>query len=133
MNRKNFLSFKISAFLTLFCLLIFAPLCAMEKGKAERITTDKIKTMLLEAKYAIDKMDFDAAEAVYRGILQKNSQSASAICGIAEVLYWRNQFKESEKYIRQCLSINPEFSKAYLLQSLIHRIRQENDKWREFG
>ena len=220
MNRKNHLAFKIYACLALLCLLFIAPLCAVEKGKAERITTfeelekaiaqaqariqtspkkveahfrlaqllrmegrfdeaelslqkalniesahsdsllalsrlywdtyqfekgaqvfekakalapDKIKTKLLEAKYAIDKMDFDAADDVYRGILQKNSQSASAICGIAEILYWRNQFKESEKCIRQCLSINPEFSKAYLLQSLIHRIRQENDKWRESG
>ncbi len=102
-------------------------------AKAKAIGTKKIETNLLQARFAIDRMDFAAAESVYRDLIQKNPKSAEAIYGLAEVFYWRNQFKESEELIKQCLELDPEFSKAYLLQSLIHRLRQENDKWKETG
>jgi len=91
------------------------------------------KVQLLEAGYAIDSMDFDKAKAIFQRLLEKNPESVQALCGIAEVLYWENKYEESEQFIRKCLSLDPEFSSAFLLQSRIHRLRQENEQWNELG
>ena len=91
------------------------------------------KVRLLEARYAIDRMDFVKAWAIYQSLLQDNPQSPEVVYGIAEVCYWQDRFEQAEEYIAECLSLDPEFSPAYQLQSKIHRLRQENDKWKELG
>ncbi|MBA7662045.1 Lipopolysaccharide assembly protein B [subsurface metagenome] len=91
------------------------------------------KVRLLEAQYAIDRMDFIKAWTIYQSLLQDNPQSPEAVYGIAEVCYWQDRFEQAEEYITKCLSLDPAFSPAYQLQSKIHRLRQENDKWNELG
>ena len=91
------------------------------------------KVRLLEAQYAIDRMDFVKAWTIYQSLLQDNPQSPEAVYGIAEVCYWQDKFEKAEEHIAKCLSLDPEFSPAYQLQSKIHRLRQENDKWKELG
>ena len=91
------------------------------------------KVRLLEAQYAIDRMDFVKAWTIYQSLLQDYPQSPEAVYGIAEIFYWENKFEQSEEYIAKCLSLDPEFSPAYQLQSKIYRLRQENDKWKELG
>ncbi len=124
------------------CLLSLADLhwrqYQFEKGeklleKAKALSPENTRAMLLQAKFDINRMDFDAAEAIYQDLLKKNAKSVEAVYGIAEVFYWKDQFEQSEEFIRQCLSLDPEFFKAYWLQSLIHRLRQENEEWKETG
>ncbi len=97
------------------------------------LAPENTKVQLLEARYAIDSMDFDKAKAIFQRLLEKNPESVQALYGIAEVLYWENKYEESEKFIQKCLALDPEFSAAFLLESRIHRLRQENEKWNELG
>ncbi|MCK4822189.1 tetratricopeptide repeat protein, partial [bacterium] len=138
-SLQNVLNIKpnhIDSLLTLS--RVYWGLYQFEKGeetfkKVKALDPENRKAQFLEATFAIDRMDFDAALSIYQSILEKKPESAEALCGIAEVFYWRDQFEKSEKYIKKCLSLNPEISRAYLIQSLIHRLRQENDEWKETG
>ena len=94
---------------------------------------DEPKMLLFEARIAIDRMDFRKAENLYRNILDKSSESTIALCGLAEISYWENSYEEAEDFIRLCLKSEPDNARAFLIQSKIHRIRQENDKWAELG
>jgi tetratricopeptide (TPR) repeat protein len=91
------------------------------------------KAKLLEAKFKIDSMDFEAAQKIYQNILKEKPTSVDALCGLAQVSYWLNEHEEAEEYAQKCMDLNPEFAQAYVIQSRIHRIRQENDKWNELG
>ncbi len=97
------------------------------------LAPENIKVQFLEARYAIDRMDFDKAKAIFQRLLEKDPESAPALYGLAEVFYWEDKYQESEKFIQKCLSLDPEFSSAFLLQSRIHRLRQENEQWNELG
>jgi tetratricopeptide (TPR) repeat protein len=102
-------------------------------AKAESLEPQNEDVRLLEAAYDLDRMDFDAAETVYQAIAAGNADSAPGFYGLAEVAYWQNRFDDSTRYIRRCLAVDQAFGKAYILQSLIHRIRQENDLWKAAG
>lgn len=58
--------------------------------KAKAVSPEKVGTKLLQARFAIDRMDFAAAESIYRDIIKKNPKSAEGVYGLAEVFYWRN-------------------------------------------
>jgi tetratricopeptide (TPR) repeat protein len=88
---------------------------------------------LLAARFKIDRMDFDMAMEIYLAVLSKFPGSVEAMCGIAEIYYWWNDYIDAEEYIQTCLRLDPGFAPAYVIQSKIHRIRQENDKWNEWG
>ncbi len=88
---------------------------------------------LLTARFKIDRMDFDGAETTYVLLWDENPSSAEALCGIAEIEYWKNEYENAETYVQKCLQVDPEFAPAYVIQSRIHRIRQENDKWNAWG
>lgn len=102
-------------------------------AKAQSLNPHNEDVRFLEAAYDLDRMDFDAAETVYQDIAAGNAASAPALYGLAEVAYWQNRLDDSALSIRRCLALDPEFGKAYILRSLIHRIRQENDLWKEAG
>ena len=91
------------------------------------------KAKLLEAKFKIDSMDFEAAQKVYQRILKEKPTSVDSLCGLAQISYWLNEYEEAEEYAQKCMDLNPEFAQAYVIQSRIHRIRQENDKWNKLG
>jgi tetratricopeptide (TPR) repeat protein len=101
--------------------------------KAMSATSDNVEIKLLEARFKIDRMDFEAARNIYQTILEDNVVSAEALCGLAEFFYWINRYEEAENSIRECLRLDPFFAQAYVVQSRIYRIRQENDKWNEWG
>jgi len=102
-------------------------------AKARSLDPQNEDVRLLEAAYDLDRMDFDAAESAYQDIVARNAHSASGLYGLAEVAYWQNRFDDSTLDIRRCLAADPEYGRAYVLLSLIHRIRQENDQWKEAG
>ncbi len=85
------------------------------------------------AQFKIDRMDFEGAMEIYLAVLKAYPESAEALCGIAEIYYWWNDYSDAEEYIKKCLEVDPGFAPAYIIQSRIHRIRQENDKWNEWG
>jgi tetratricopeptide (TPR) repeat protein len=101
--------------------------------RALRMAFDKAEVKLLEAKFGIDRMDFDTARDIYRNILEENEVSVEALCGFAELFYWLNRYEEAERFIQECLLLDPDFAQPYVIKSRIHRIRQENDKWNEWG
>jgi len=101
--------------------------------KALRLVSDKVEVKLLEARFKIDRMDFEAARDIYQNIMEKNGVSAEALCGLAEFFYWLNRYEEAERTIQECLHLDPYLAPAYVIQSRIHRIRQENYKWNEWG
>ena len=88
---------------------------------------------LLAATFELDRMDFDKAAAGFQAIVDGDPRSAAGLCGLAETAYWQNRFVESEESIRKCLAVDPGYGRAYLLQSLIHRSRQENEEWKAAG
>lgn len=102
-------------------------------ARAAELAPTSLAVHLIAARLMIDRMDFDGAMKVYLGILTDLPDSADALCGIAEVYYWWNDHLDAEEYIQKCLKANPEFAAAYVIQSRIHRIRQENDKWNQWG
>jgi tetratricopeptide (TPR) repeat protein len=104
-----------------------------ELAKAQALAPKAEDVLLLEASSDLDSMDFGAAAAIYKALAGQSPKSAAALCGLAEVAYWRNKLDESGTYIDQCLAADPGFGRAYLLKSLIHRIRQENDQWKAAG
>jgi tetratricopeptide (TPR) repeat protein len=101
--------------------------------RASRVASDSVDVKLLEARFKIDRMDFEAARNIYKNILEENLVPAEALCGLAELLYWINRYEDAEKFIQECLHLDPDFAQAYVIQSRIYRIRQENDKWNEWG
>ncbi len=104
-----------------------------ELAKAQALAPKAEDVLLLEASSDLDSMDFGAAAAIYKALAGQSPKSAAALCGLAEVAYWRNKLDESGTYIDQCLAADPGFGRAYLLKSLIYRIRQENDQWKAAG
>jgi tetratricopeptide (TPR) repeat protein len=104
-----------------------------ELDKARALAPESEDVRLLDASYALDRMDFGAAAGIYRAIVAKAPESAAGLCGLAEVAYFENRYDESTACIARCLAADPGFGRAYLLQSLIHRIRQENDQWKAAG
>jgi len=109
-----------------------------DKGEATLKTTLELapvneKAKLLEAKFKVDSMDFEAAQKIYQNILKEKPTSVDSLCGMAQISYWLNEYEEAEEFIQKCMDLDPEFAQAYVIQSRIHRIRQENDKWNELG
>ena len=104
-----------------------------ELARAKALAPNTGEVLLLEASSALDRMDFGAAAAIYTALAGQSPKSAAALCGLAEVAYWENRLDDSGTYIDQCLAADPGFGRAYLLRSLIHRIRQENDQWKADG
>jgi tetratricopeptide (TPR) repeat protein len=102
-------------------------------GKAKALAPEDENVRLLDAACALDRMDFGVAAKTYRDVLAKVPGSAAGLCGLAEVAYFENRFDEAAAYIARCLAADPGFGRAYFLQSLIHRIRQENDQWKASG
>ncbi|MDH5384467.1 MAG: tetratricopeptide repeat protein [Candidatus Aminicenantes bacterium] len=91
------------------------------------------KAKFLEAKFKVDSMDFESARKIYQNILKEKPTSVDALCGLAQISYWLNEYEEAEEFIQKCMDLYPEFTQAYVIQSRIHRIRQENDKWNKLG
>jgi tetratricopeptide (TPR) repeat protein len=104
---------------------------ALARAAALEPQAEEVRT--LGGAYALDRMDFDAATASFEAALEASPGSAAALCGLAEVAYGLNRYSEAEGYIKRCLAADPGFGRAYLIQSLIHRIRQENDQWKAAG
>jgi len=104
-----------------------------ELARAAALAPRAEEVRLREASYALDKMDFEKAAAIYKAVVAGSPRSAAGLCGLAEVAYWENKYDESLKYADQCLAADPGFSRAYVLESFIHRIRQENDQWKADG
>ncbi len=102
-------------------------------ARAAALEPQSEEVRLLLGAYALDRMDFDAAKASFESALTANPRSAAALCGLAEVAYGLSRYAEAEGCIKRCLEADPGFGRAYLLQSLIHRIRQENDQWKAAG
>ena len=88
---------------------------------------------VLAAELSLDRMDFPGASALYGTMLWLNPADPVALHGLASVAYWENKYHEAERLLRQCLMVDSAFSKAWLLKSLLHRIRQENDDWAACG
>jgi tetratricopeptide (TPR) repeat protein len=101
--------------------------------RALGVASDKVDVKLLEAKFKIDRMDFESAQNIYKNILEKNLVPAEALCGLAELFYWLNRYEDAERFIQECLHLDPDLAQAYVIQSRIHRTRQENEKWIEWG
>jgi tetratricopeptide (TPR) repeat protein len=101
--------------------------------KAVKLEPRSVGVYLLSARFKIDMMDFDRAERIYRAILDQRPDSAEALCGIAEIKYWKNEYTDAEDYVQKCLDADPGYAQAHVIQSRIHRIRQENDKWNAWG
>ena len=104
-----------------------------ELAKAMALAPQLEDVRLLEASFAIDRMDFAAAAAIYQDLVAHAPGSAAALCGLAEVAYWENRYDDSLSFIERCLAADPGFGRAFLFKSLIHRIRQENDQWKAAG
>lgn len=102
-------------------------------AKALSLAPQDPEVRLLAAGFDLVRMDFDKAAAGYRAVVDQDPRSAAGLCGLAEVAYWQNRVEDSQRFIGQCLAVDPEFGRAYLLDSLIHRTRQENDEWKEAG
>lgn len=104
---------------------------ALARAAAATPRADEVLT--LQGYYALDRMDFDRAAASFQSALEASPHSAAALCGLAEVAYGLNRYAEAEGFIKRCLEADPNFGRAHLFQSLIHRIRQENDQWKAAG
>jgi tetratricopeptide (TPR) repeat protein len=99
--------------------------------KAAVLAPGNASVLLLQAELAEKKMDFKTAEAIYRRILKKAPSSINALFGMAKTFFNLNRFDEAETYIQKCYDVAPDFGNAYLLHSAIHRMRQNNDGWKE--
>ncbi|HPW17060.1 MAG TPA: tetratricopeptide repeat protein [Candidatus Aminicenantes bacterium] len=87
----------------------------------------------LEADLAMDRMDFDKAAKIFSGLVSRSPGNPAGYAGLAEVAYWESRFDEAMKHADRCLAVDPAFSRAHFIKSLIHRIRQENDLWAAAG
>ena len=94
---------------------------------------DDSTVQVFVADLAIDRMDYPTASDVFRKALRKNQNDTWALCGLANVAYWGNRYDEADKYLRSCLGIDSTFARAWLLKSLLHRIKQENNEWAQCG
>lgn len=99
-------------------------------AKAVELAPEKISIKILQAKYALDKMDIDAARNIYVELLQNFPDSVEALYGMARVYYMLNQFDKSVSFIEKCYRANPQFSPPYYLRAEIHRFKQETNEWK---
>lgn len=88
---------------------------------------------VLAADIALERMDFASASALYNTMLNENPGNPLALHGLAAVAYWENKYEDADRLARQCLQVDSGFAKAWLLKSLLHRIRQEHSDWAACG
>ncbi len=100
--------------------------------RALRVAPDNVDAKLLEARFKIDRMDFAASRDIYKNIFEE-PVPAEAFCGLAELFYWLNRYEDAGKFVQECLQLDPNLAQAYVIQSRIYRIRQQNDEWNEWG
>jgi len=100
-------------------------------AEARRLDPDDPETRLLEARYDVLRMDYDAARRIYEDLSRRLPSSPSPLLGLAEILYEEQRLEESEATAKKALALNPQSSRAYSLLSQIHRFRQNNEGWKE--
>jgi len=88
---------------------------------------------VLAADIALERMDFTSASSLYGTMLNENPRNPLALHGLAAVAYWENRFDDADRLARECLKADSGFARAWLLMSLLHRIRQENLEWAACG
>lgn len=101
--------------------------------KAVALAPHDSAVRVLAAELSLDRMDFPAAASLYTTMLQENPAHPVALHGLAAVAYWDNRNDEAERLANDCLKADSAFAGAWLLKSLIHRIRQENNEWAACG
>ncbi len=99
--------------------------------RAVNLAPDEKSVSLLQARFAIDRMDYPTAESIYSNLLKTHPDSPETLIGLAEVLYELQNFEAAEALINQCLEINLNFAPAYSLASLIYRRNQATNEWKE--
>ncbi|MFQ5631507.1 MAG: tetratricopeptide repeat protein [bacterium] len=71
------------------------------------------------------------AEAAFKKAQSKNPRIVHAYFGLARIAFTRNNFKTSLHYLRQALSLNPQYGEAYGLLATIYRRMKLFDKSNE--
>jgi tetratricopeptide (TPR) repeat protein len=97
-------------------------------ARAKSIDPEKEETHLLDAHFAAGRTDLRTAENILRDVLGKNPKSTAALCGLASICNLENKYDATEKFIRQCLTEDPAFARAYLIQSMVQRNKQDYDR-----
>ncbi len=98
--------------------------------RLDSLTSRSAQARLLEGRYALDRMDFAAANTIYREILHADPGSAEARLGLAEIAFWEDRPAEAHELLEEALSIDPLLAVAHLLASRVHREAQSTDEWR---
>ncbi|MBN2430650.1 MAG: tetratricopeptide repeat protein [Acidobacteria bacterium] len=84
---------------------------------------------ILAARLAMDRMDFPQARAVLTDFPADHPQRATALAQLAEIAFTTYDYDRAAQRVEDCLAVDPANSRAYLIKSLLHRSRQENDGW----
>lgn len=101
--------------------------------KAVELAPRDSAVRMLAADIALERMDFSNASGLYGTMLNENPRNPLALYGLAAVAYWENRNADAERLALECLKADSGFAKAWLLMSLLHRIRQENSEWAACG
>lgn len=76
--------------------------------QALKLTPETPADTLLAAEIADDAGQYEAAEAAYRRVLEKDPKSAPATAGLAHLLIARKQYPEAETMLRTALEQSPD-------------------------
>lgn len=100
-------------------------------AKVSALSFDGPDFRIWEIKLARIKMDYGRAEALCHMLLEDHPESAEAFYEFALIAWDLKRFDEYERHMDRCLELNPDLARAHLVQSLVHRMRQEQDAWKK--
>lgn len=100
-------------------------------SKAAALSPENVPVRLLQAEITEKKMDFQKADAIYRDLLEKNPGFVKALFGTAKIAYHQGRIEECEALLQKCYNMDPKFAPPYLLHSMIHRMKQNNEGWKK--
>lgn len=109
------------------------PGAVAQAARLQALNPEHPDVLALCGQLALDRMDFAAARTAFRALLAQASHHAVGQCGLAEAAYLEDRMDEAQSHLRACLEAHPAHARAWMLQSLLHRARQENDAWKAAG
>lgn len=98
--------------------------------RASGLSPASPEVWLLQGRLALDRMDLPSANTAYRELLRRDSNSARARLGLAELAFWTDRHEDAMALLQEALSLDPSLAPAHLVAARIHREAQAGAEWK---
>jgi tetratricopeptide (TPR) repeat protein len=93
------------------------------------LAPDEPVLKIFAARMAMERMDYERAHAILADFPEDHPRRTTSLLQLAEIAYTTYDYVRAQELVDQALARDPDSAYAYILKSLLHRTRQENDQW----